>query len=383
LEAAPNVSIRLLVVRMKPLHIIFVIIAAILFKPGVQSFHSTRSHVFTRRNHQRVVLSSNTIIKTNQRQTSTRKLHALANTNDTKGQNLSRNTLSAQKILVLLNILCFLIQVQSSVSYAPVLKAILMKHKIQEIPQNPVLQFIFGSTPTLLYLPKNPSLIVANSEGLFTADFMNQRLFSTTQPHRFFTSGFLHANALHLGFNMRYLWSMPKWIEEHNRALYLSTFLVSIVTCNVAQDYAWKVSGVLGRGLGASGGILGLQGLMWVMLQRMGKEEESKSILKGILWLTMIGCILPGIGAAGHAGGFVGGVVVGCLFGPQYQSKSKLIEHVVQKYRQKPGKLPLWSLWAVAAIPFLFQSRFRSIPNCIWLGIRQPGFLSQMWMTAE
>lgn len=281
-----------------------------------------------------------------------------------------KTKISIQKVLIWVNVLCFLCQLGSVASYAPVLRS------LTSSDTNFVFRLILGSPVVIVPHPIYPEFIMASSLGPFTMDFINDHLFAKRQLYRLLTCGFLHGSAIHLLLNMNYLASFPKWLEKNHRSLYLATYLVSIVTCSFASlSYGGTASGF---GLGASGGLCGLTGLEHVMHQRMGKEGTCTAILN-ILIITVLGMVIPNIDVVGHFGGFLGGIAIAWLFGPQYddglQNNNNDNDNDIPTL---PGKLPLWSLWAVMAF---WALPFAKIPNCIWLGMFRPGVLSGILMT--
>jgi len=319
--------------------------------------------------------------------------------------------ISVQKILVGMNVVFFLVQMYSASKYAPILNSVLQKtgYDGPRLDSTDMVQRMVAGTSPLAVAgrarsaPGSPlprygqALIVASSVGPFTMDFVHQMLLSRFQPHRFVTAGFLHGSLLHLLFNMRYLWTTPKWLEEGlGWPLYFSTYLVSIVAGNLAHSYVNSsgASAII-LSLGASGGICGLQGLSWIALRRMGNKSASSSVFTNMIWLILFGAMTEGISNAGHIGGFIGGALIGWLFGPQYGSSyamkrkwSTAVDTETQEYRSmmgfglepQRGKLKLWYLWAFAAIAFLGIPELRSIPLCVWLGFTRPGSLSGMRM---
>ena len=263
------------------------------------------------------------------------------------------SSLSIQKILVALNIAFFLLQILSAANYAPILSSILSRSRAggavalkgSDLARRMVLGesslTIMGRASTF-----GQPYIAASSVGAFTMDFAHQTVLSSIQPHRLITSGFLHGSALHLAFNMRYLWSIPSFVEEGlGRLLYLSTYLASVVAGNLAHSsVASSGPAALGLCLGASSGICGLQGLMFIMLNRMGNKAASASIFKNMIWLIIFGSMTPGISNAGHVGGFIAGALVGWLFGPQYGSSYQMkrkwslaVDNASPEYRSMMG----------------------------------------------
>ena len=320
-----------------------------------------------------------------------------------RGRGMLSN-LSVQKILVALNIVFFLLQILSAANYAPILSSILSRSRAEgEVAlkgSDLARRMVLGES-SLTIMGRASTFgqphIVASSVGAFTMDFAHQTVLSSIQPHRLITSGFLHGSLLHLAFNMRYLWSIPKFVEEGlGRLLYLSTYLASIVAGNLAHSsVASSGPAALGLCLGASSGICGLQGIIFIMLNRMGNKAASASIFKNMIWLVIFGSMTPGISNAGHVGGFIAGALVGWLFGPQYggsyQMKRKwslAVDDSSPEYRsmmgfgieQKKPKLKLRYLWLAFALVVWYKPVVRTIPICLLLGFKNPGLLSGLQM---
>lgn len=127
-------------------------------------------------------------------------------------------------------------------------------------------------------------------------------------PWTFLTSGFLHGSLMHLAFNMYALWVVGQYLE---RAMgpwrYLAVYLVSILAGHTAvllltdpMTTSW-----VGGTVGASGGVFGLFGSMFVINRRMG--AESGQIIVLIVLNLLITFMVPGISWQGHLGGLIVG----------------------------------------------------------------------------
>lgn len=307
-----------------------------------------------------------------------------------------------QSLLVCLNVVSFLWQVWSALWYVPTLNSILSRTgRLTTISRKEVMEgIVWGSSP-LVVMGKSrnvPQPIVASSAGPFTMDFVHQPAISMYQPHRFLTGGFLHGNLVHLVLNMRYLWMIPSWLEVGlGRSLYLTAYLVSIVTGNIAHSMVveGRQKATLGLCLGSSAGICGLNGLMYVLLRRMGNKNASQAVFRGMTFLIFYGLIAEGISNVGHIGGFLGGAAVGYVFGPQYGKSYSLrkkfsleVDQAPNDYRRAmgfgiqptKGILPLSFLWAGAFLALLVDPNLRTIPSCIVRGLFKPGSLSGILM---
>jgi membrane associated rhomboid family serine protease len=335
--------------------------------------------------------------------------------------------LSLQRILVLINVACFVKQITSAITYLPALNKALRNTnfpygglaKLDIIEQS-----LLGTAPIMIEskaasfpflagvpIPKSlqsraygEALTVASSLGPFTMDFVNQRLLTRLQPHRYLTSGFLHGSLIHLLFNMRYLWKIPRWVEDNGGTgngkvggwpLYLATYLSSILAGNFARDYFSSTAmGASTLCLGASGGICGLNGLMFAMLRRMGNNRDSTLVLKDMAFLILFGQLMDGVSNASHIGGFICGAAFGWLFGPNYSpgysswrlsmddNEPSLDYRRVMGSGINPDKpdIPLRYAFGVAGLTILLRPELRAVFGCIIKGFKNPGALSGMIM---
>jgi membrane associated rhomboid family serine protease len=241
--------------------------------------------------------------------------------------------------------------------------------------------------------------IAAHSMGPYFLDFAHQPYpLSSYQKHRYLSSGFLHGSLLHLGMNLRALLSIPLWLENGiGKGVYLSAYLAAIVTGNIAQTL-FTIGDLSGRSssslcIGASGGICGLYGLMLSSLLKMGNADAAYYVLKNMAWLLLFGYLVPNVSHAGHAGGFVGGVLVGYLFGPGYERSYSLNradgfarDKADPEFRQMMGPgiypsmekaiFPLKYLWMCVGLAIIARPDLRLIPIALVRGILEPGSLS-------
>ena len=244
------------------------------------------------------------------------------------------------------------------------------------------------SAPYMLW-----DLLLANaSPGPFERDFCYHHRLAKIQPHRYITHGLLHRGIFHLLLNMNELRRQPGWLETGlGGPLYLTTFLVSTVAGGLGHS-AWASTGSEPILLGASPGICGLYGLMWVSLAKMGKAGPSYRALFGMGVVVLYSFLLNGVSNAAHLGGFISGTFCGLLFGPSYSVSyamrrkwSTYVDQEPKDYRDamgfgtkssKGGLLPLSILWVVVAAMIAFLPAYRSIPTTVFRAITQPGSLS-------
>lgn len=139
---------------------------------------------------------------------------------------------------------------------------------------------------------------------------------------RLFTAMFLHANILHLAFNMYALYLFGNAIEDALGTVRFATiyflcgFLASVTSFSFGDENRIAV--------GASGAIFGLLGAWVAYNYRRRGSAMAVANLRTALMLVGInvffGLAIPGIDNLAHIGGLVSGVVVGWLaegFGPR------------------------------------------------------------------
>jgi membrane associated rhomboid family serine protease len=144
---------------------------------------------------------------------------------------------------------------------------------------------------------------------------------------RLVTSDFLHdpSNILHIAGNGFALFLLGGLVEQlYGRLVLLGTFLLTAAL----GDLFWIACTSLGLttpapGLGASGGILGLMGLL-VMLGRVQGRNVPVGIASSIrsyaitysIFVIVLSLFVPNVNNWVHAGGFLAGVLVGLVIGP-------------------------------------------------------------------
>ena len=240
---------------------------------------------------------------------------------------------SARNLLVSINIVAFIYQIVTAVYYLPGFNRILAASVAGDAVSAAALEGIANSIPQ--WTPSEVILralgfvgggagvviasgstmrgvrgrvvgrgpIAAHSMGPFFLDYAHQPYpLSHFQRHRYLSSGFIHGSLLHLGMNLRAMLSLPSWLENGiGKGVYLSAYLVAIVTGNIAHTLTtvgdWRASSSLC--IGASGGICGLYGLMLASLLKMGNNNAAVYVTKQMLWLLLYGFLIPGISNAG------------------------------------------------------------------------------------
>jgi rhomboid protease GluP len=148
---------------------------------------------------------------------------------------------------------------------------------------------------------------------------------------------FLHFGLLHIIFNCAWLLQLGPQIEAtYGRSRYLILYLGSgLAGFVVSVGYHWVV-GVNAIGGGASGVVFGLMGAALVqgyVKRAPGTEVYRSDLVKWVI-LGVIISLLPGVDLAAHAGGFVGGGLMGLVMSDRHSPRRfsdrawKIIESV-------------------------------------------------------
>ena len=130
---------------------------------------------------------------------------------------------------------------------------------------------------------------------------------------RLVTSGFLHENLLHIGFNMYVLYVLGLQLEPVlGRVKFAAIYAVSLLTGSFGALLVSPHS----LTVGASGAVFGVMGAFAVEL-RSRNIPLMQGGLGGVGGLILINLIisftLPGISWGGHVGGLIGGALVAAL----------------------------------------------------------------------
>ncbi|MBR3363022.1 MAG: rhomboid family intramembrane serine protease [Bacilli bacterium] len=182
-----------------------------------------------------------------------------------------------------------------------------------------------------VFAPKKPvitvSLVVINTVLYFLTTFLglvdnfavNRFFVLNGEYYRLFTGMFLHANIVHLLFNMYALYVIGSQLEGFlGRYKYLAVYLLSGLGGSVLSIFFSN-----GFSVGASGAIFGLLGslLYFGYHYRVYLETVVKSqIIPLIIFNLIIGFSFSGIDNWAHIGGLIGGILSTMAVGVKYKS---------------------------------------------------------------
>ena len=137
---------------------------------------------------------------------------------------------------------------------------------------------LFLSSPSPITVPLGGISNVPTS-GPLCSDLSFIPRLALLQPHRFLTSALVHGNLIHIFFNLSSILNLPSFLPSAlGSGLFLATFLISTLTGNVAHMMTTPSTPVLG----ASGGICGLYGILYVLFSSSNRKQEAK--VRGRNW---------------------------------------------------------------------------------------------------
>jgi rhomboid protease GluP len=159
--------------------------------------------------------------------------------------------------------------------------------------------------PFSLFSPSQTGLLLLGATGTIPID----------QYHRGWTllsANYLHGGILHIIFNLMALRQIAPWvIREYGPSRMFIIYTLGGV-CGFWLSYAAGVP----LTIGASASICGLIGsLLYYGKSRGGAYGSAvyREVSGWVMGLGLIGLVLPGINNWAHAGGIVGGIVLGLL----------------------------------------------------------------------
>lgn len=124
---------------------------------------------------------------------------------------------------------------------------------------------------------------------------------------RLLTSGFLHENVLHIGFNMYLLYLLGMMLEP---AIGSVRFAVIYVTALLAGSFG-ALFATAAPSLGASGAVFGLMGAAVVELRARRVSVMESGIGGLIIFNLILSFSLANISVGAHVGGLIGGALAG------------------------------------------------------------------------
>eukprot|EP00536_Pseudo-nitzschia_multiseries_P000448 jgi/Psemu1/282335/fgenesh1_pg.6_\ len=232
--------------------------------------------------------------------------------------------------------------------------------------------------------------------GPLTSAFGFSAVFSSARhSYRYITSGLFHNSLPHLLVDIGVLARQPSWLATGlGGPLYLTCFWVSTATGNIAHllntsDRRFDPN----LYFGSNGGICGLYGLLFVCLSRMARANPGRTgtggasgqLARGIAVMIALAMGMDNVSKAANVGGFLGGAMVGILFGPRYSKSYSMrrknsvgYDPASQSYRRamgfgimpsETGRIPLKWLYGILLMLAIAVPSYRNIPFEIAKGL--------------
>lgn len=128
--------------------------------------------------------------------------------------------------------------------------------------------------------------------------------------YRLVTSGFLHANLIHIGFNMFLLFMLGRLLEP---ALGTPRFVVLYFASLLAGSFGALLMDPNALTVGASGAVFGLFGAGFLIARERGMNSLAGELGFLIVINLVLSFTVSGISAGGHLGGLAGGLICGAV----------------------------------------------------------------------
>lgn len=164
-----------------------------------------------------------------------------------------------------------------------------------------------------MYVDKGATAL-SNATSLQAAALVRDSVLSGNEWWRTVTAGLMHGSIPHILFNGMALFSLGRVIVALVSPSLLSiVFLVSVITGSLAS----LAFGQAAVSVGASGGILGLLGFLLVVTHKFSRQLPGylqSSLIQSTIVVSIFGLLgARFIDNAAHAGGLIGGVILGLI----------------------------------------------------------------------
>jgi membrane associated rhomboid family serine protease len=179
-------------------------------------------------------------------------------------------------------------------------------------PERPLVTTALVLVAVLAFVPSLAGgATVGRGTGTFVRDFaLFGPAVAAGEWWRIYTSAFLHAGLLHIGFNMFLLWQLGGMLEP---ALGRVRFFLLAYTALVGGALGVLLLQPRALTVGASGIVFGLMGAAFLGMRKRGIDPMQSGIGGLIVLNLVLTFVVPGISIGGHLGGLAGGAVAGTL----------------------------------------------------------------------
>ena len=191
--------------------------------------------------------------------------------------------------------------------------------RVEEIftPKNPIITYVFIAINVLVFVFG----IFTNTHEYIINTFANYAPYiKDGEYYRLFTSMFVHANLLHILFNMYALYLLGKEAESFfGKWKFLAIYILSGLSGSLLSILLNPVT----PSVGASGALFGILGALLYFGYNFRVYLGNtlvREILPIILINLVLGFMISGVDNYAHIGGLVGGITTAMAFG--FKSKA-------------------------------------------------------------
>jgi membrane associated rhomboid family serine protease len=190
------------------------------------------------------------------------------------------------------------------------------------LPQGvPIVTYVLMGLCAIVFLAQFALGDIVTDAGVLDPRFI------ASQPWRLLTSAFLHANVLHILFNLYALFIFGPLLERFlGRLRFLALYLVTAFGGSVGVVAVYQLAVLTGGAsehwigtflrwspaLGASGAIFGLLGATLAMRRALGVQPMQLLIV--VIANLAFSFFVPGIAWEAHVGGLITGFAIGFAF---------------------------------------------------------------------
>ena len=180
-------------------------------------------------------------------------------------------------------------------------------------PKKPVITYILITLNVIIYL-----FLALYERGDYIKALLanNSIMVKSGEVYRLLTCMFLHADIIHLVFNMYALFIVGPQVERYYGKrrfafiYFVSGLLGSLFSCVFSSEYSFS--------LGASGAIFGLFGSIayFTYYYRATLQGMLRSQIVPVIIVNLaLGFMIPGIDVSAHIGGLIGGILTSMFIG--------------------------------------------------------------------
>jgi membrane associated rhomboid family serine protease len=184
---------------------------------------------------------------------------------------------------------------------------------LRSTTNEPVVTYVLIAINVIAYLAEGRFGVGSQSGGstLYDKGALFGPLVANGDWWRIVTSGFLHANLLHILFNMYLLYLLGQMLEP---AIGSVRFGLIYAVALLAGSLGALIVSPNAVTVGASGAVFGLMGAAAVELRARGINPFETNIGGLIIFNLIFSFVFSGISIGGHIGGLIGGALAGFVF---------------------------------------------------------------------